>query len=237
MEDEDSEDDEKSDHVGRAVKIPSSVQHYVISVEEATTGQLLTMAARIAKALVIEPANVDKMLLVLSNKCGMNVQNTVGALKHFGVRPEPRDLLDALEATTVDALMDKHRSVSGATGVGQKTKSQQSYLLVTKEDSVRGLHLDGLQVVICVGRPNGPDEYTHIAGRTGRAGSNGIVINVVSEAQAAAFSSWQSMLGVQFTSVDLATISETIQFDPPQKEEEGEPILVSQSEDQSIASS
>eukprot|EP00978_Attheya_sp_CCMP212_P024638 scaffold77762_cov49-Attheya_sp.AAC.3 len=225
MEDEVSEDDEKSDHVGRAVKIPSSVKHYVISVEEATTGQLLTMAARIAKAIVVEPAHVDKMLLVLSQKCGMNVQNTVGALKHFGVRPEPRDLLDALEATTVDALMDKHRSVSGATGVGQKTKSQQSYLLVTKEDSVRGLHLDGLQVVICVGRPNGPDEYTHIAGRTGRAGSNGIVINVVSEPQAAAFSSWQSMLGVQFTPLDLATISETIQFDPPQTEEEGEPIV------------
>lgn len=82
----------------------------------------------------------------------------------------------------------------------------EGYLLVTHEDNVRGLHLDGLDAVVVVGRPGSPDEYTHIAGRTGRAGRKGSVLNVVSYEQAAAMASWTKMLGVDFLPVDEGEI-------------------------------
>ena len=77
------------------------------------------------------------------------------------------------------------------------------YLLVTGEDSVRGLHLDGLDVVLVIGRPNSPDEYTHIAGRTGRAGQSGKVINIVGSGKGHSLASWESTLGVRFESLSV----------------------------------
>ena len=134
-----------------------------------------------------------------------------------------------------EGLMELHRQVSGATGVGESTSttspyldnkydddddddeeeattavstssssagaagSSAGYLLVTGEDTVRGLHLDGLDVVLVAGRPNGPDEYTHIAGRTGRAGLAGQCICIVDgEREADKLVAWENMLGVRW---------------------------------------
>ena len=117
-------------------------------------------------------------------------------------------------------MISVHRQVSGASGVGESnsyfSKQQETdeeekiddgYLLVTGEDTVRGLHLDGLDVVIVVGRPHGPDEYTHIAGRTGRAGLTGSVINVVSDENAAALKSWEQNLSLSFRKLDADDIA------------------------------
>ena len=79
---------------------------------------------------------------------------------------------------------------------------------MTGEDTIRGLHLDGLDVVVVVGKSNGPDEYTHIAGRTGRAGRPGKVINVVSDKDSAALMGWEKMLDVEFDAIDTEGIAE-----------------------------
>ena len=110
-------------------------------------------------------------------------------------------------ADGTDRLVEAHRRVSGVEGVGGSTSARngkdddEGYVLVTHEDNVRGLHLDGLDAVIVIGRPGSPDEYTHIAGRTGRAGKRGSVLNIVSFEQAAALSSWTKMLGIDFLPV------------------------------------
>uniref|UniRef100_A0A7S2HEN4 Helicase C-terminal domain-containing protein n=1 Tax=Helicotheca tamesis TaxID=374047 RepID=A0A7S2HEN4_9STRA len=123
-------------------------------------------------------------------------------------------------------MIEVLRRVSGASGLGESSSSTPSlpqkstnendtsstntegYVLVCNEDSVRGLHLDGLDYVIVVGRPRGPDEYTHIAGRTGRAGKRGTVVNVVSFEQAAALTSWEKMLDVEFIPLDEEEVME-----------------------------
>ena len=149
-----------------------------------------------------------RILLVLTKGSGISTQNTLGALKHFRCQPEPRSLLDVLEADGTDKLIEVHREVSGATGVGEAKDADEDegYVLVTGEDSVRGLHLDGLDVVVVVGRAPGPDEYTHIAGRTGRAGRSGSVINVVSEKDAAAVKAWEKMLDTEFREITIEEI-------------------------------
>ena len=186
----------------RAVTIPSTVEHYVIPVVDGTSpGKILTTAFTAIQS--IGPHR--RMLLVLTRNFGITTQNAIGALKHFKCLPEPISLLDALETTDgTEAMMEVHRQVTGVTGVGGSqpllsTQPQQGYLLVTGEDSVRGLHLDGLDVVLVASRSVGPDEYTHIAGRTGRAGKSGSVVNVVSDVDVSKVTAWEKMLNLSFT--------------------------------------
>lgn len=212
------ENDEK--HIGRAVKIPSTVRNYVLPVDGSTTGSLLTSAAFAAKS-ILSPSQQDtssrKVLVVLTRGSDIKVHNALGAFRHFGIKPEPQSLLDALEADGTDRLMEAHRKVSRVVGVGgskekkmNKMDSDDGYLLITHEDNVRGLHLDGLDAVIVCGRPGSPDEYTHIAGRTGRAGKNGSVLNIVSFEQAAALASWNKMLGIDFLPVDESELNSIV---------------------------
>ena len=218
-------DDEK--HVGRAVKIPAAVTNYVLPVDGSTTGSLLTAAAFASKA-ILRPMHEStssnrKVLVVLTRNCGIKVHNALGALRHFGIQPEPQSLLDALDADGTDRLVEAHRRVSRVEGVGGdathrngksggtandlESDDGEGYLLIAHEDNVRGLHLAGLDAVVVVGRPGSPDEYTHIAGRTGRAGRQGSVLNIVSFEQAAALASWTQMLGVDFLPIDESGVA------------------------------
>mmetsp|Transcript_16318 Transcript_16318/g.23014 ORF Transcript_16318/g.23014 Transcript_16318/m.23014 type:complete len:622 (+) Transcript_16318:172-2037(+) len=205
-------------HIGRAVTIPNTVRNYVTPVEGSSPGKLLTSAFFVIKALSNRPR---KILVVLTRNLDLSTKNAIGALKHFGCTPEPKSLLDALEADGTDQMIEVFREVSGAKGVGESYFSTlgsdvedgaeddggDGYVLVTGEDTIRGLHLDGLDVVIVVGRPAGPDEYTHIAGRTGRAGRNGNVINVVSNENAAGLKSWEKMLDVDFLQLGMDEVA------------------------------
>ena len=217
--------------LGRVVTIPPSVTNYVVPSMGDSSGQLLTTAASIVKNLPLRKLGDGserhrRVLVVLSKGCELSVRNALGSLQHFQCQPEPRALIDVLEADGTDRMIEVHRKVSGATGVGESdmaivsgsldsddgdnNASGEGYLYVTGEDSVRGLHLDNLDTVICVGRPRGPDEYTHIAGRTGRAGKKGTVINVVSYEQATALTNWEKMLDVSFYPLDEEEVSEII---------------------------
>jgi superfamily II DNA/RNA helicase len=64
-----------------------------------------------------------------------------------------------------------------------------------------------LDVVVVVGSALGPDEYTHIAGRTGRAGREGKVINVLSQKQTAAVTGWEKMLGIEFQRLEVDDVA------------------------------
>jgi superfamily II DNA/RNA helicase len=219
-EEEYTEEENVGRHVGRAVTIPDTVKHYITAVDTSSTGKLLTNAVYVLKAL--RKTKSKRILMVLAKGCGINTQNAIGALKHFQCDPEPMSLLDVLEADGTERMMQVHREVTGATGVGESTyfstgdesdsDGEESadegagYLLVTGEDTIRGLHLDGLDVVLVVGKADGPDEYTHIAGRTGRAGRTGKVINVVSEQHAATVAGWEKMLSVKFHTIDVEDV-------------------------------
>jgi hypothetical protein len=196
----------------RAVTVPKSLNHYVLpSMGEDSSGSLLTTAAFLIKRLPAigstESPRGRKTLLVMTNGIGISIRDAIGAMKHFNVQPHPRNLLDILQASGSDDLIKVHREVSGASGLGESAThvsfdESEGYVIVTGEDSVRGLHLDELDTVIVVGRPKTPDEYIHIAGRAGRAKKKGSVVNVVSYDQARGLTSWESILGIDFIPID-----------------------------------
>jgi hypothetical protein len=165
---------EPHNRTSRAVTIPQTVQHYVLEAREGSSdGNLLMAAYR-----VIQKLNKPKrVLIVLNQGFGLSAKNVVGALKHFGCNPTPESLLDWLygkvdENGGTDGLMEAHGQASGALGVSESSATAPSvtevngnnteYILVANQDSVRGLHLDGLDLVVVLGRPHSPDEYVHI---------------------------------------------------------------------------
>jgi superfamily II DNA/RNA helicase len=202
-----------SDLSSRAITLPKTLQHYVLPCEGSTTGSLLTAAAFLVKNLPPLGNNRGRRILfVVSKGCGIKLRDALGALSHFGVKPEPKSLLDVMEANGTDNLIEKYRDISGSSGLGERSTSSVSfsqsegYLLVSAEDTVRGIHLDDLDTVVIVGRPKGPDEYLHVAGRAGRAGKSGKVVSVVSYEQASGLSGWESMLGINFSPIDESEV-------------------------------
>lgn len=202
--------------VTRAVTVPTTLEHYVMPCDGSTAGGLLTAAAFLVKSLTPLETRGRRSLFVVASGCGIKLRDAIGALRHFGVSPDPMSLLDVMEADGTNNLIEKYRCISGSSGLGEQSSSQLSfpqsegYLLLSVEGTVRGIHLDDLDTVIIVGRPKGPDEYLHIAGRAGRAGKNGKVVSVVSYDQARALSSWESMLGIDFIPLDANDISKTL---------------------------
>ena len=55
-------------------------------------------------------------------------------------------------------------------------------MLVTTDLAARGIHIEGLPMVVNYDLPRSPDDYTHRIGRTGRAGLSGCAISLVSPA-------------------------------------------------------
>jgi superfamily II DNA/RNA helicase len=51
-------------------------------------------------------------------------------------------------------------------------------VLVATDVAARGLHVDGIDIVLHVDPPHGPKEYLHRSGRTARAGASGTVISL-----------------------------------------------------------
>ncbi|EWC59979.1 ATP-dependent RNA helicase [Actinokineospora spheciospongiae] len=96
----------------------------------------------------------------------------------------------------VDRLADKLRSVGVRAGAlhGGKTQGARNRVLTQFRDgempvlvatdvAARGIHVDGVSLVVHVDPPADSKDYLHRAGRTARAGESGTVVTVVTHDQ------------------------------------------------------
>ncbi|MDA8062014.1 MAG: DEAD/DEAH box helicase [Actinomycetota bacterium] len=67
--------------------------------------------------------------------------------------------------------------------------------LVATDVAARGIHIDGVGVVVHFDPPGEAKDYTHRSGRTGRAGADGIVVTLVTPEVAGDVASLQRQLG------------------------------------------
>ncbi|GMH94368.1 hypothetical protein TrST_g2699 [Triparma strigata] len=174
---------------GRMVKIPDTVNHYFARFEGGGGGSgggggQLAGAAQVSQKL--SDSENRRILLVLTKNCGLSVKDSVGALSFLNSKPKPCTLADA-----------------------RGDKSLSTFLAVTTEDMVRGLDLN-VNTVIIVGKASGPDSYTHIAGRCGRAGEKGSVISVIGYEDSGRLVSWSNMLGIEFEGVEMDEITDDV---------------------------
>lgn len=89
---------------------------------------------------------------------------------------------------------------------GRLPSGEAAGLLVTGEDSARGLHFDDVDFVFLMQKPRGPDEYVHLAGRTGRQGKTGSVVTLASFEEFQKLQSWSTSLKVHFEPLDILNV-------------------------------
>jgi superfamily II DNA/RNA helicase len=73
--------------------------------------------------------------------------------------------------------------------------SGRAQALVATDVAARGIHVDGVRCVIHFDLPATPKDYLHRSGRTGRAGSPGVVISLVNQADPAPARALQKAVG------------------------------------------
>jgi len=120
---------------------------------------------------------------------GTGIDSVVRGLRSAGFR----EALALHEATEQPGLIEAYAAAAqGDTGVVLP-------ILVASEASARGLHFEGIDAVFVLSRPQSPDEYLHLAGRTGRGGRPGKAISIVSYSEASAIEAWSKQLRFEVT--------------------------------------
>ncbi|MEV0030026.1 DEAD/DEAH box helicase [Nocardia sp. NPDC050793] len=76
-------------------------------------------------------------------------------------------------------------------------------VLVTTDVAARGIHVDGISLVVHVDPPAEPKAYLHRAGRTARAGEDGVVVTLVTEAERTDVEKMTRKAGVDIEGVDV----------------------------------
>nr|WP_229686046.1 DEAD/DEAH box helicase [Longimycelium tulufanense] len=112
-------------------------------------------------------------------------------VSHIAAR-EGRTILFARTQVAVDRLTQELRGAGvRARGLhGGKTQAVRTrtltefregrtHVLVATDVAARGIHVDGIDLVVHVDPPNDPKDYLHRAGRTARAGESGTVVTIV----------------------------------------------------------
>ncbi len=87
---------------------------------------------------------------------------------------------DLAEAQIHAAAIHGNKSQAQRTKVLADFKSGEIHVLVATDIAARGIDIDQLPYVVNFDLPNVPEDYVHRIGRTGRAGSSGIAVSLVS---------------------------------------------------------
>jgi len=146
----------------------------VHSVDSATT----TPGAMVHHLLTVAPA--DRVGVVAALAGGNNRSLVFTRTKH-GAQKLTRQLAGA--GVSVAEL-------HGNLGQSARERNLASFasgtarVLVATDIAARGIHVDGIDLVIHADPPAGHKAYLHRSGRTARAGADGVVITVQSPAQA-----------------------------------------------------
>ena len=147
----------------------------VHSVDSATAAP----AAMVHHLFTVAPA--DRVGVVATLAGGNNRSLVFTRTKH-GAQKLTREL-----ARAGVSVVELH----GNLGQGARTRNLASFasgearVLVATDIAARGIHVDGIDLVIHADPPAEHKAYLHRSGRTARAGADGVVITVQSPAQAA----------------------------------------------------
>jgi len=106
-------------------------------------------------------------------------------------------LTDKLNAAGVDAA-----AIHGDRSQAQRERALASFVsgrvqaLVATDIAARGIHVDDVACVVNFDPPEDEKAYVHRSGRTGRAGASGLVVSLVSSAQAGDMKKMQGKLNL-----------------------------------------
>ncbi|WP_430462616.1 ATP-dependent RNA helicase RhlB [Thalassolituus sp. LLYu03] len=109
-----------------------------------------------------------------------------------------RNLCDKLNKHGFNALL-----LSGEVAQDKRIKTLERFregkvnVMVATDVAGRGIHVDGVDLVINYTLPEDPEDYVHRIGRTGRAGAKGLSISFISEDDAFVLPDLEKYLGTK----------------------------------------
>jgi superfamily II DNA/RNA helicase len=101
-------------------------------------------------------------------------------------------------------------ALHGGRTQAQRTKALDAFkdgsvpVLVATDVAARGIHVDGVSLVLHVDPPADPKDYLHRAGRTARAGESGTVVTMVTSSQRREVDEMTRRAGVRARTTDVA---------------------------------
>ncbi|MBU2667744.1 DEAD/DEAH box helicase [Actinoplanes bogorensis] len=138
----------------------------------------------------------------------------------------------------VDRLVEQLRQVGVRAGAlhGGKTqrvrtrtlaefKEGRTSVLVATDVAARGIHVDGISLVMHVDPPKDPKDYLHRAGRTARAGESGAVVTLVLPKQRRSTQAMMSKAGVAPTETRVRNGDEKLIEITGAREPSGVPVV------------
>ena len=153
-----------------------------------------------------------------------NVPKSEGKMAHHVLIMDPSDKdkistqIAAREGRTIffvrtkhgaDRLVEKMLRVGVAAGAlhGGKSQNQRTRILeafksgstralIATDVAARGIHVDDVSLVVHVDSPENPKDYLHRAGRTARAGAEGVVVTLATAGQRRGIQGMTSKAGV-----------------------------------------
>ncbi len=185
------------------------IEHEVVS----TTETVETMEHRFLKVHYMDKAKVAAAIATGADRTLMFVRTKHGCDK---VAAELRDLGVGAQAIHGDLPQRKReRSLS-------RFADGSSPVLVATNVAARGLHVEGVDIVVHYDPPDDPKTYLHRSGRTARAGESGLVVTLVEWDQVNEVIRIQKQAGLNIPIVKMFSNDERLDdlasWEPPPEE-------------------
>ncbi|MDH6678598.1 superfamily II DNA/RNA helicase [Rhodococcus sp. LBL1] len=169
--------------------------------------------------LLVERGQKDAVLAeIASRKGGRTIMFARTKLGTEGVVERLREQGVAAEA------LHGGKAQNQRTRVLERFKNGRTPVLVATDVAARGIHVDGIDLVVHVDPPQDHKDYLHRAGRTARAGEAGVVAAIVLPNQRRQFRRLTGMAGVDATAVPVFPGSEELAAITGAQAPSGQPV-------------
>jgi superfamily II DNA/RNA helicase len=140
--------------------------------------------------------------------------------RHAGQKlPEARSIFFVRTQMAADRVTEQFRerglpaaALHGGMTQMARTKTLEDFkdgrtpVLIATDVAARGIHVDGVDLVVHIDPPRDSKDYLHRAGRTARAGQTGIVASLILPKQSRSAERMMRDAGVQAESLDVAPL-------------------------------
>ncbi|MFE3293147.1 DEAD/DEAH box helicase, partial [Rhodococcus sp. NPDC059234] len=168
--------------------------------------------------LLVERGQKDVVLAEIGARDGRTIMFARTKLGCEGIT-------DRLRAVGIPAeALHGGKAQNQRTRVLERFKNGRTPVLVATDVAARGIHVDGIDLVVHVDPPADHKDYLHRAGRTARAGEKGTVVAIVLPNQRRLVRKLTGMAGVDATAVNVAPGSEELATITGAKAPSGEPV-------------
>jgi ATP-dependent RNA helicase RhlE len=169
-------------------KLADNLLHTPVLIEVARRN---TAAETVSQSVhMVERGDKQRLLAHLIHSRDWNQVLVFTRTKHGANRLSEQLNRDGITSAAIHG----NKSQTARTRALQEFKSKKLRVLVATDIAARGLDIERLPHVINYELPQVPEDYVHRIGRTGRAGSNGAALSLVSAEEHKLFEDIQKLL-------------------------------------------